>query len=299
LSDLSASETFTVEYHKSTPADNTTYSEPLTKVSDNEWWQIDRAGTATADVTYYWEDSKWSGIGNFDDLRLAHWNSTSSKWEVETGTYTNTGNASLSSVESGTLKVTDVSSFSPFAPGTIDNQSNTLPIELVSFYLLKQSEVVQLNWVTASELNNSGFEIQRSSDAKEWQRITFVEGAGNSNEILKYTFVDNKPNMVNYYRLKQIDFDGAFEYSQMLYAELASNNNISIYPNPTNNTLNISGFDRSEIKTIALYNNMGKLIRKISVNTTKIDVSGLSSGYYFIQLKNINGSCVNQEFIKK
>jgi len=180
-----------------------------------------------------------------------------------------------------------------------DKVDYPLPIELLSFTARTASSTIILDWQTASEINNKGFELQRSIDGENWSNIAFINGAGNSNEILKYAFVDNKPNMVNYYRLKQIDFDGAFEYSQMVYAELESNNSISIYPNPANNTLNISGFNRSEIKTITLYNYMGKMIREIPVNTTKVDVSDLSAGYYFIQLQYVNGSYINQEFIKK
>jgi len=299
LSDLSASETFTVEYHKSTPADNTTYSYPLTKVSDNEWWQIDRAGTATADVTYYWEDSKWSGIGNFDDLRLAHWNTTSSKWEVETGTYTNTGNASLSSVESGTLKVTGVSSFSPFAPGTIDNQSNTLPIELVSFDLLKQDEGVQLNWVTASELNNSGFEIQRSKDVEEWEVLGFVEGAGISNSIKTYSFIDKTPLVANYYRLKQIDFDGSFVFSPTKYINIDRSITISLYPNPTTQSICISGVAPERVSKIYLFNNMGRLIKTYSPNTSKINMESYTLGVYYLRIQYINGKDESFSFIKK
>ncbi len=299
ISGLSSSETFTVEYHKATPANNTSMASPLTKVSDNEWWQIDRAGSATADITYYWEDSKWSGIGNFSDLRLAHWNSTSSEWEEVSGTYTNTGSVDLSSVQSGTLKVTGVSSFSPFAPATIDNTTNTLPIELISFDLVKnENKTITLNWATASETNNSGFELQRSTDAEHWNNIAFVNGAGNSNELLSYSFVDQQPNMANYYRLKQIDYDGAYSYSNIRYALFSNENKIKIYPNPVANTLYISGLNIDNTERISLYNYMGKLIREYDADATTISTEGLNKGVYFIRIQYQNMETESKQFIK-
>ncbi|RLD43300.1 MAG: hypothetical protein DRI86_10240 [Bacteroidetes bacterium] len=299
LSGLSASETFTVEYHKSKPSDNTTYSEPLTKVSDNEWWQIDRAGTATADVTYYWEDSKWSGIGDFDDLRLAHWNSTSSEWEEVSGTYSHTGSVDLGNPVSGTLTVTGVSSFSPFAPGTIDNVNNPLPIELLSFDLLNIENKVQLNWSTASELNNSGFEIQRSMNIEEWEVLGFVEGAGISNSTKTYSFIDKTPLVANYYRLKQIDFDGAFVFSPTRYINIDRSNSISLYPNPTTQSISISGVDPDRVSKIYLFNNMGKLIKTYSPNTSKINMESYSLGVYYLRIQYINGKDESFSFIKK
>ena len=299
LSSLSSSETFTVEYNKATPTSNTTYTDPLTKVSDNEWWQIDRAGTATADVTMYWEDSKWSGIGNFDDLRTVHWNSTSSKWEEVTGTYTHTGNVDLDNAENGTLKVTGVSSFSPFSLGTIDNTTNTLPIELISFNLSKTENTVQLNWATASEINNSGFEIQRSNDAKEWETLNFVNGAGNSNNVIRYSYIDKNPLMANYYRLKQIDYDGSFEYSPIKYIDFNRKGNISIYPNPTKQGITINGIDSDRVANIYIFDHMGKLIKTYGPNTQQLDVQAYANGIYYIRIQYVNGEEESVSFIKK
>lgn len=299
ISGLSASETFTAEYHKTTPADNTTMTAPLTKVSDNEWWDLKRLGSIDADVTFYWEDSKWSGIGDFGDLRLAHWNSTSSKWEEEAGTYSNSGAVSLTASNSGTLKVTGVSSFSPFAPGSIDNTTNTLPVELLSFSLLNQNNTIELNWATASELNNQGFEIQRSNDAQNWEVIGFVNGAGNSNQMQDYTFTDNTPQVFNYYRLKQIDFDGAYSLSEIKFLKLGKTNSLSIYPNPVVDFVNISQIETSDAKQILLYDVAGRLVQEVDVNTLKLDVSNLQQGYYYFVLTNRNGQQSVGRFMKK
>ena len=298
LSNISASETYTVEYHKEAYNNTSSLTSPLTDVSNSEWWQVDRAGSASADVTLYWYDSKWSGLGNISDLRIAHYSSTTSKWEAETGTYTSTGNVSLTTSESGTMTVTSVSSFSPFTFGTINSTTNTLPIELISFNLSKTEKNVQLNWATASELNNSGFEIQRSNDDKEWETLGFINGAGNSNNIIHYSYIDESPLMANYYRLKQIDYDGSFEYSSIKYIDFSGRNNISVFPNPTAKSINISGIATDMVLQIFLFDFTGRLINTYNPNTSKIDMNEYKNGIYYLRIQYLNGEEKSVSFIK-
>ncbi len=296
ISDLSASETFTVQYHKSTPASNTAMSDPITKVSDNEWWQIDRAGTATASITYYWQDSKWSGIGNFDDLRLSHWNG--SAWEEVTGTYSHTGSADTGSVQIGSLKVTGVSNFSPFAPASINNTSNPLPVELISFELkAKDDKAIELLWQTASELNNDGFEIQRSTDAKNWKTLGFVNGAGSSNHTINYQYIDANPQLLNYYRLKQVDYDGKSIFSGIKFIKTAlSSSAKAIYPNPADNVINV---DISNIKDIQLYDAVGHWLKSLPILDNTISVANLPKGIYYLKLSYTDNRSKMLSFIKK
>ena len=99
-----------------------------------------------------------------------------------------------------------------------------LPVELISFSASPSGNKITLQWVTASEQNNAGFEIQRSPvvPGAAWERIGFVAGAGNSNEPRYYSFTDNNPSggASFYYRLKQTDFDGGYKYSAILTASL-------------------------------------------------------------------------------
>lgn len=111
-----------------------------------------------------------------------------------------------------------------------------LPIELLDFkgkYLNNQSV---LSWVTASEKNNDYFILERSEDAHEFTQIGKIDGAGNSNTFLNYQYIDAKPiNQVAYYRLKQVDFDGQYSYSQViaLRSNQKINAEIKAYPNPS------------------------------------------------------------------
>lgn len=121
-----------------------------------------------------------------------------------------------------------------------------LPVELVSFTAKVVSGNVVLNWTTETEVNNYGFEIERASAAphKSWEKIGFVEGSGNSNSIKHYSFSNNKflSGLEYYYRLKQIDTDGQYEYSNEVSVTLSVDNYelFQNYPNPFNPSTTIS-----------------------------------------------------------
>ena len=146
---------------------------------------------------------------------------------------------------------------------------SSLPVELIDFRVTALSDnSVGLDWQTASELNNLGFEIQRSNNSLDWETLGFVEGRGTSSEFTNYQFIDQFPNEgFNYYRLKQIDFDDGYEYSETKVVEFKnSNQDISVYPNPTSDELHIDlgkSFNTSNqniIGQIQLFNSLGKLI---------------------------------------
>lgn len=110
-----------------------------------------------------------------------------------------------------------------------------LPVELVEFNTYLEDNNVKLEWTTAAEINNDRFEVYRSSDGTTWELLTTILGAGNSNNILKYSIYDMSPLLgVSYYRLKQIDIDGRFDFSKTVTISNYQYVNASIYPNPTN-----------------------------------------------------------------
>jgi len=174
-----------------------------------------------------------------------------------------------------------------------------LPVELKSFTLSIKDEHVELKWETITEVNNYGFEIQRSEDKTGWDVIGFVNGNGNSNIPHNYQFTDKDklPDGNYYYRLKQIDTDGAFEYSPVLEIEI---NNIieeytlsQNYPNPFNPTTKINFSLPSETKvTVEIFNVLGEMVLSLIdneiLNSGKheiiFDGSGFASGIYFYTL---------------
>jgi len=115
-----------------------------------------------------------------------------------------------------------------------------------------------LNWVTASEINNQGFEIQRTDDNGTWKSIGFVKGRGESEVEARYQFVDDETTLgSNYYRLKQLDYDGNFEYSNIVEVWLEGfEGDIRLYPNPVHNQLIIA----NGIGTAKVYNSFGDLV---------------------------------------
>ncbi|MCO6499850.1 MAG: T9SS type A sorting domain-containing protein [Vicingus serpentipes] len=167
----------------------------------------------------------------------------------------------------------------------------TLPIELLSFSAYERDNKVQLEWNTITEINNNYFTIYKSKDAINWEEVVKVTGAGNSSQIRHYTSVDQKPYFgTSYYRLKQTDFDGRFEYFPIVTINIANKEIVTVYPNPAKNSITIMG-NSLELKDIVLANYLGQdlthsiQISKENNNRKQIDVSSLSSGIYFLKTK--------------
>lgn len=128
-------------------------------------------------------------------------------------------------------------------PMLVINYTAPLPVELISFNAHQSHDEIELTWITASEKNNSGFEVQRSLSASEYfEPLGWVAGNGTSSSIHNYCYSDQniKPGMRYFYRLKQIDFDGKYFYSDIISAETSNHENkITIAPNPFSDRTNI------------------------------------------------------------
>jgi len=177
-----------------------------------------------------------------------------------------------------------------------------LPVILFNFQAVKQNEGVLVKWSTAAERNSRGFEIERSSDNRNWKSIAFVKSKainGNSTELLEYGYSDFQPlNDISYYRLKQTDNDGKYEYSIVRQVSFAANGNITFYPNPAKDYIIISGLTRSE--SILVFNAAGKVVRIIkAINIAEtIGLDGLENGTYHITVISESGKTVSQKVIK-
>jgi hypothetical protein len=258
-------------------------------VSDNEYWDLNRAGSSvSASVTLYWESSQWSGIGSFSDLRIMHYGTS---WTAESGTYSHTGSVGLSAANAGTLSVTGVSSFSPFSFGTIDNINNPLPIDLLSFDAKAEDKLVLVNWQTATETNNDYFIIERSKDGITSERIGIVQGAGNSNKVLNYEFVDQNPySGTSYYRLTQVDYDGQSEtFDWVAVNRIAEEEpSVQIFPNPlSNGPLNLDFNNIEGNIQLSIFDFSGRLVysQNMEIMNTNIKIPiNLAKGSYSIHI---------------
>ena len=163
-----------------------------------------------------------------------------------------------------------------------------LPVKLNSFTVQKANSSAQLNWSTDQELNSSYFSVERSSDGRKWNSILRVNAAGNSTTVNNYRAFDNTPvNGINYYRLKQFDVDGKFEYSIVKSVSFNKVNNITIAPNPAKNFINIyTTKNQNIVLNIQLIDVSGKLLKSIAsaANLTKINIEGIAKGIYFIKV---------------
>lgn len=229
--------------------------------------------------------------------------------DVNTDGVLNSGTATMitpdvSGVEDGVSFVDfyNVSSFSSFAfISSTETIGTVLPVTMISFTAERQGNTAILRWSTANEQRNKGFDIQHSADSKAWRSIGFVNSAalyGNSDQKLDYSYTDKAPaNGMNYYRLKQTDFDGRYVYSVIRQLSF-SNNSISVHPNPVTDYLTIDGLSGGE--SIKVYDAAGKMIKEIrsAQSSAVIDLSAFSQGSYNIFITTANGTIVSRKIVK-
>ena len=187
-------------------------------------------------------------------------------------------------------------------PANVSLDPSPMPVELTKFTANLIDEKVTLNWETATEVHNYGFEIQRQNSSlsnlnSEWENIGFVKGHGNSNSVKYYSFTDDRITLAGWYlyRLKQIDNDGTFEYSDIVEVNLAAPGHFELsqnYPNPFNPSTTITYSLRNAGNvSLIVYNLQGQVVKEL-VNEYKkpgfysISFNGdqLASGIYYYKL---------------
>jgi len=187
-----------------------------------------------------------------------------------------------------------------------------IPVELTSFTGSYVGRYVELNWVTATEVNNWGFEIQRSSDNSSFATVGFIEGKGTTTEENHYSYVDrNVESRINYYyRLKQIDYNGTYSFSDVINLGKSLPSTIVLdqnYPNPFNPSTTISfALPVKSNVSLDVYNLVGqKLMTLVNGNLEEgnynynIDASNLSSGIYVYSLTATNETGASTVITKK
>ena len=183
--------------------------------------------------------------------------------------------------------------------GVGESPTGALPVELTSFTAKVVGNTIELNWITATEVNNYGFEVERylNMTLDGWQRIGFVEGHGNSNSPNEYSFTDSPKGGITFnYRLKQLDTDGKYAFSNVISIEVnlplkyILNQN---YPNPFNPGTNILySIPKSSNVILSVYDMLGNLITNL-VNENQeagnylvnFNADELSSGIYYYKLQ--------------
>ena len=290
---------------------------PLQKVSYVEYWTLNRnVGTDAVTVKLYWENATASGINNCTsngDLVVAHWNTGTGKWEdASTPSGTSACTGSCGAGQAGTVSTSGAwNSFSPFTFGskTRGGGINPLPVTLLSFDAKPNGNVVDVKWTTASEFNSDYVMVQRSKDGNNFVDVAKVNASENSSTIKNYSTIDYEPyNDISYYRLKQVDNNGMFTYSDLAAVKFNNADAISVYPNPAESgkaiNVSISGQNGKEV-LVVIRDLPGREFysKVILISNDKeviaIDPSGkLSSGIYFIVATSDNNIYEKKMVIK-
>jgi hypothetical protein len=322
ISGVTSATDFTCQYNNTSYANvssaylGTSPTPTLTTVSRVEYWDVTRtSGTGNAAVTLYWEDASTSYINSCasnGDLKVAHYNTGTNKWENanSSGTVVVTGSCSGSS--SGTVKSDVMTSFSPFTFGSGSSGVNPLPIELLSFNAVFNGTTTDISWQTASEINNNYFTVERSIDGINFTTLSTIPSKalnGNSTSTLSYAL--NDPNTVSgvyYYRLKQTDFDFKYSYSNVVAVTITNNVEFSfdLAPNP-NDGVAMEGFITTPydgMVTFKIYNIAGNrlVMQDIQVKTEeknpfKIQFKDrLESGTYIV-ITILNGDLTTKKLM--
>jgi len=193
----------------------------------------------------------------------------------------------------------------------IANIDYTIPVELISFNASVIKDAVELSWMTATETNNQGFEIQRMSSNGEFNQVGFVAGFGTTTEPQSYSYIDSKLETGSHtYRLKQIDFDGSYEYSNEINVDVELPLEYALeqnYPNPFNPSTKISySIPEDGFVKLAVYNLLGEEVATVVNSFQKADkyevnfnASGLSSGIYVYKIESSNFSASRKLVLMK
>ena len=272
-------------------------------VSHIHFWHINRIGGSTYSgqaVTLHYKSNVNPDVVPFPtELTIAQsdgpWFNTSLNWIDIGGTGTGVNDGDITS----TAAFTD---FGVFTLADTDGPNNNpLPIELLSFDATLHNDLVDLEWITASEKDNDYFVVERSADGQNWEDILVQPGAGTSFIQNTYSDLDNAPlNGISFYRLRQVDTDDSFTHSNTVAVDRSKlYGDFSVYPNPnTDGNINIK-FDKynDEDLTVTIVDANGKLIYNELIGADirgkfhNIMLNDLPKGVYFI--KAITNSAIN------
>jgi hypothetical protein len=175
------------------------------------------------------------------------------------------------------------------------NTNQPLPVELISFKAIVHKDEVELNWATATEKNADRFEVERSANGKDFEKIATVKAAGNSTNVNQYKTTDANPlSGVAYYRLKQVDMDGSLNYSDIIKVDKLTKSNTSLYPNPA--TDNVT-FQLTESADISIMNMLGQEVLTLKngkAGKNELNILVLPAGNYQVVIKGSSNVSIHK-----
>ncbi|MCO4818406.1 MAG: T9SS type A sorting domain-containing protein [Bacteroidetes bacterium] len=210
------------------------------------------------------------GDGDMSDAQIIH------------GTYNSTSNT----VTYSGIVVNNDALYTMGSP----TPANALPVEFLYIKATQERDVNKIDWATAMEENNSHFIVQRTHDGASWESLTEIGGAGFSSNVLKYEYIDMNPYMdVNYYRIMQVDYDGKYDYSDIVMVNSLvqqADINLKVFPNPATDKVQVQWGENEETGKVVVLGLNGKVVAEQlpdQHNNTTIDLTSIKDGVYFIQ----------------
>lgn len=277
-------------------------------VSGVHYWDIDRSVTGGAAasstnlsgnqvITLYFDVNDYVYQGSTLTI-CKNTNAAPTTW-FDIGGSSSLGNFSTPQAGSvtSTSSPTAFTSFSRFTLGSRLAGWNSLPVDFLYFKAKPAGSKVALNWATASETNNDRFEIERSQDGASFQYLGSVKAHGNGSSVVTqlYDAIDELPyGGTSYYRLKQVDRNGAFKYSGIAQVDFTKRSYVNVYPNPATSLVILDASEDYLNASVKIVNMLGVEMSSIALSsyTSTLDISSLPSGLYYVIIDN--GFSVNK-----
>lgn len=179
--------------------------------------------------------------------------------------------------------------------------SAALPVELTTFEANPKNNAMELIWQTASETDNEGFQVEHSVDGWDWKVLDFVEGNNNSFQTHDYSYTHQSPSSkMNFYRLKQMDFSGSFEYSKVISVRgvETGDSDIRVFPNPTSDLISLQNFEGESVSYL-IYDSRGNVSQTGFSGTDLIDIQNLQLGLYYLKVIDDKNKIYRGKFLKQ
>lgn len=256
---------------------------------------------ANYEITLYYTNAEMAAWGSPSNLNMLKSSSAITSITGSSGLLIKENGVDLTATSNASMYAytTQFTGFSSFVV-TDAPSSAVLPIELISFTGKSEEDGNLLEWRTASELNNKEFELERSPDGVTFSTIAKLSGKGTTLEEQQYQHLDKKPLVgVGYYRLKQVDFDGKFSYSDIVSLAYHLNGiEFKISPNPATENISVPNVEGD---VVSVFNSDGKLVHQeiFSSSNATLHCKNWPVGIYFVRLENADGNVKTSSFYKK
>jgi Secretion system C-terminal sorting domain len=268
--------------------------------------QIFIGNGATSSKAYFKMNGPSLTISDNSGISLGNDNNYYFNWSSYTSGTTNSSiSTSPNSLNCGSSFANSCQSPLVYGPVSVSASGlgtiSVLPVLLTDFNANLSGNDVYVSWTTQMETNSDHFEIERSEDGAKWELIGTVAAKGNSSIASNYSFTDNAPlSGINYYRLKMVNIDNSFNYSDIKIVRTTAVSKINFFPNPAQSFVNVSLVQSENETSIQLLNISGQVLQtqKVSGGTTvSFNVQQYAKGIYVLRVMNSDGTSVSNKIV--